>query len=200
MNAELFGWLAGPVHGPGDLTLPGDRWPLLKGGGEGLDSGCRSLCSLRGRPSLLCGSPGGGQSRTQLPWLYLGGLALSFDLCMLLTPKLKFWAHAWAQRMTLVQSPVLRLRAALKSKPVLEKSLLMGWGVGNASLFPLWWQTLPAPPHSKWEKDRTGGHYFHRDPSSRAPGGPSGPCHCLSWGASWGCCSRGGGATSLSAC
>lgn len=139
MNAESFGWLAGPVHGSGDLPLPGDPWPLLKGGEVGVGSGCRSLCSLRGRPSLLCGSPGGGQSRTQLPWLSLGGLALSFDLCMLLTPpsKLKFWAHTWAQRMTLVQNPVLSLRAALKSKPDLEKSLLMGWGVGSTSIFPL---------------------------------------------------------------
>lgn len=121
-----------------------------------------------GQTFLLCGSPGGGQSRTQLPWLSLGGLALSFDLCMLLTPspKLKFWVHAWAQRMTLVQNLVLSLRATLKSKPDLEKSLLMGWGVGNASIIPLWRQTLPATPHSKWEKDRTGGHYSHRAPSS----------------------------------
>lgn len=57
--------------------------------------------SLRDRPSLLCGSLGGGLSRAQSLWLPLGGLLCPLTFVTTdtsaLTPKL--WAHAPRARM-----------------------------------------------------------------------------------------------------
>lgn len=69
----------------------------------------------------------------------------------------------------MTQSPVPSPGLPRNRSLLLEKSLLMGWGVVNASILPLWLQALPAPHHSKWEKDRGGGHYSHRDPQLLSP-------------------------------
>lgn len=159
--------------------------------------GASSPCIPRSRPFLLCGFPGGGQSRTQSPWL-----SLEASLC-----PLAFVCHRHPHPSS-SSGPTLwpkddpesgpEPRAALKSKPASREVPPHGVESGERQRLSAVAASPACPSPQQMGKRQRWWALFPQGPQAPEPFGvpstavrPSEPCHCLSWGARWGRCALG---------